>query len=242
MPRSKGGRGKPGRTPSRPSGRQLHTKVKTAKGRKKLSVRWLQRQLNDPYVVEAARHGYRSRAAWKLAQIDDRHRILKPGQRVIDLGAAPGGWTQVAVERARPADGGCVIAVDLVEMDPVPEAGTLTLDVHDEDSAARLTAALGGPADVLLSDMAAPATGHRGTDRVRAEGLCEIAHALAREVLAPGGALVMKAFHGGGEAALMTALKQDFARVRTAKPEASRADSAETYIIATGFRGTDSAP
>ncbi len=234
MRRSRSGRARPG-AGSRPSGRALKVKVRTAKGRKKSSTRWLQRQLNDPYVIEAGRHGYRSRAAWKLAQLDDRFGFLSPGARVLDLGAAPGGWTQVALERV--GRRGHVLAVDSAEMEPLEGADSLILDIQTPDAGPRIAEALGGPVDVLLSDMASPSTGHRGTDRVRAEALCEAAHDLARELLAPGGVLVLKAFHGGGEATLMTALKHDFARVRTVKPPASRADSAETYIVATGFRG-----
>ncbi len=223
---------------SRPAGRRLSVKVKSAKGRKASSTRWLQRQLNDPYVATASDHGYRSRAAWKLIQLDDKFDLLARARRVVDLGAAPGGWTQVAVERAgRSSSAGHVVAVDSTEMEPVEGAEILRLDVLDSDHRARLVEALGGHADVVLSDMAAPATGHRGTDQLRATMLSEMAHELAREVLAPGGALVLKVFHGGGEAALMTALKRDFSRVRTAKPAASRPESGETYVVATGYRG-----
>ncbi len=239
MPRSRGagkrGSGtKSGATPSRPSGRGMQVNLKTAKGRKKSSSRWLQRQLNDPYVTEAARSGYRSRAAWKLAQIDDKFNILKPDTRVVDLGASPGGWTQVAVQRT--GRSGIVVGVDIVEMESVPGAEILQLDMCEEAGAAALKKFLGDPVDVLLSDMAGSATGHRGTDRMRAEAFCEAAHELARELLAPGGVLVVKAFHGGGESDLMNAMKKDFTKVRTFKPDASRADSAETYIVAAGFR------
>ncbi len=232
MPPSKGA-GNSG-TPSRPSGRGMRVKLKTAKGRKKSSARWLERQLNDTYVTEAARSGYRSRAAWKLAQIDDKFHILKPNARVVDLGAAPGGWTQVAVQRI--GRSGHVVAVDIVEMESVPGAEILQLDMREEDGVAALKEFLADPVDVLLSDMAASATGHRGTDRMRAEALCEVAHELACELLTPGGVLVVKAFHGGGESDLMNAMKKNFARVRTFKPDASRADSAETYIVAAGYR------
>ena len=233
MPRSKGP-GKSVGAPSRPSGRGMQVKLKTAKGRKKSSSRWLQRQLNDPYVTEAARSGYRSRAAWKLAQIDDKFKLLKANARVVDLGAAPGGWTQVAVQRIERS--GMVVAVDVAGMDAVSGAEFLQLDMREEAGVGALKKFLAGPVDVLLSDMAASATGHRGTDRIRAEALCEVAHELAREMLTADGVLVVKAFHGGGESDLMNAMKQDFARVRTFKPDASRADSAETYIVATGFR------
>lgn len=213
----------------------MRVKLKTAKGRKKSSVRWLERQLNDTYVTEAARSGYRSRAAWKLAQIDDKFHVLKPNTRVVDLGAAPGGWTQVAVQRI--GRSGYVVAVDIDEMESIPGAEVLQLDMREEEGVKALKEFLVDPVDVVMSDMAGRATGHRGTDRMRAEALCEVAHELARELLTPGGVLVVKAFHGGGESDLMNAMKKDFARVRTFKPDASRADSAETYIVATGFRG-----
>jgi 23S rRNA (uridine2552-2'-O)-methyltransferase len=223
---------------SRPSGRRLSVKVRSAKGRKASSTRWLQRQLNDPYVASAAAHGYRSRAAWKLIQLDDKFELLARARRVLDLGAAPGGWTQVAVERGgRSSSDKRVFALDSAEMEPVEGAEFLRLDVLDDDDRARLIETLGGDVDVVLSDLAAPATGHRGTDQLRATMLSEMAHELAREVLAPGGALVLKVFHGGGEADLMTALKHDFVRVRTYKPAASRPESGETYVVATGYRG-----
>ncbi len=241
MPRNERRGRSRGKSPSRPAGRQLTVKVKSAKGRQASSTRWLQRQLNDPYVATAGGHGYRSRAAWKLIQLDDKFDLLARGSRVVDLGAAPGGWTQVAVERVGRAAGGRVIAVDTTEMEPIEGAEILCLDFLDGDGQARLSDALGGKVDVVLSDMAAPATGHRGTDQLRAMTLSEAAHEFARGVLAPGGVLVLKAFHGGGEADLMAALKRDFARVRTAKPPASRPESGETYIVATGYRGDASA-
>jgi len=219
------------KSPSRPAGRRLSVKVKSAKGRKASSTRWLQRQLNDPYVASAGDSGYRSRAAWKLIQLDEKFEFLARGRRVIDLGAAPGGWTQVAVEPAR------VIALDTSEMEPVEGAEHLRLDFLDVDERARLTDTLAGRVDVVLSDMAAPATGHRRTDQLRALTLSEAAHQFAQQVLVAGGALVLKAFHGGGEAELMAALKRDFTRVRTTKPPASRPESGETYIVAIGFRG-----
>ena len=245
MPRSDRGGGRGARRRPSAVGRRASVRLKTAKGRKKSSTRWLQRQLNDPYVAEAERSGYRSRAAWKLIQLDDRFGFLARGRRVLDLGAAPGGWTQVAAERVGAGDtggAGRVVAVDTAEMEPVSGAEILTLDVFEAavfetDGAAPFAAVVGGAFDVVLSDMAAPATGHRGTDQLRSLALSEAAHALAREVLAAGGTLVLKAFHGGGDAALMAALKRDFARVRTAKPPASRAESAEVYIVANGFRG-----
>ncbi len=222
---------------ARPAGRQLSVKVKSAKGRKASSTRWLRRQLNDPYVATASDHGYRSRAAWKLIQLDDKFGLLARGRRVIDLGAAPGGWTQVAVERVGRAPPARVIALDTAEMAPVDGAEHLRLDFLDADGEAALVASFAGRLDVVLSDMAAPATGHRRTDQLRAMTLSEAAHQFARRVLVAGGALVLKAFHGGAEAELMAALKRDFARVRTAKPPASRPESGETYIVAIGFRG-----
>ncbi|MBM3485910.1 MAG: RlmE family RNA methyltransferase [Alphaproteobacteria bacterium] len=207
------------------------------------SQRWLERQLNDPYVAEARRTGYRSRAAFKLIQLDDKFRLFRRGRRIVDLGAAPGGWTQVAVERTGAADpgGGCVVAVDLLAMDPIAGAELLRLDFLAETAEAAIKAAikasLGGAADVVLSDMAAPATGHRDTDRLRAEVLAEAVVAFARDVLAPGGALVTKTFHGATAPELVALLKRDFAEVRHVKPAASRSGSAEIYLVATGFRG-----
>jgi len=215
--------------------RRLKVKVRTAKGRRISSTRWLQRQLNDPYVAEAKRAGYRSRAAWKLAQLDDRLHLLKPGARVVDLGAAPGGWTQVALERVGP--GGEVVAVDCAEMEPVAGAIVLRLDMSDPDAPAAIRAALGGSVDVVLSDMAAPVTGHRQTDHLRTVALCEAAAAFAGAVLRPGGAFVAKVFQGGAESALLAELKRLFAQVRHVKPPASRDSSPETYLVATGFRG-----
>jgi len=209
-------------------------RVRTAKGRKASSTRWLRRQLNDPYVAAAARRGYRSRAAWKLAEIDDRFGLLRPGAAVIDLGAAPGGWTQVAVERLRGR--GRVLAVDRAAMAPVDGAQVLRLDLADEGDVARLAGEVPDGCDIVLSDMAIAATGHRPTDQIRNQALAEIAGDIARRVLRPGGALLAKTFHGGGAAPMMAALKRDFARVRTVKPAASRSESAEVYILAQGFR------
>ena len=223
---------------SRPTGRGKHTRVKTAGKRKSSSTRWLQRQLNDPYVAEAKKQGYRSRAAFKLLQLDEKFALLRPGQRIVDLGAAPGGWTQVAVARAKAeTGGGKVVALDYLEMDPVPGATVLKIDFLDPEAPDRLKAALGGPADLVLSDMAAPTTGHAATDHLRIMGLAEVAADFAAEVLAPDGAFVCKLFQGGAEKELLDRLKRDFARVRHAKPEASRSDSSETYLVATGFRG-----
>ena len=232
--RKGGGKGRGG---TKPSGRSLAVRVKTAKGRRGASTRWLKRQLNDPYVAEAQRLGYRSRAAFKLAQIDDKYGLFKTGSRVLDLGAAPGGWSQVVLERIGPK--GSLIGIDLTEIDPLAGATFLQGDFLEEDAPERLRAALGGPADVVLSDMAAPATGHAQTDHLRIMGLAEAAYAFAREVLAPGGAFVAKVLQGGSERALLDALKRDFAKVRHIKPPASRKDSAELYVVATGFRGAD---
>jgi 23S rRNA (uridine2552-2'-O)-methyltransferase len=209
-------------------------RLATAKGRKPASARWLKRQLADPYVAAARRLGYRSRAAFKLIELDDRFRLIRPGARVVDLGAAPGGWTQVAVERGK---GGRVVGVDLAEMDPVPGATLLRLDFLAEGADDAIRAALGGPADLVVCDMAAPATGHRQTDHLRVMALAEAAYAFACEVLAPGGGFVTKVLQGGAERALLAALKRDFASVRHAKPEASRKESPELYVVATGFRG-----
>ncbi len=234
-----GGRGgSGGRTRSgAPLGRGAGVKVKTAKRRTASSTRWLQRQLNDPYVAEARRLGLRSRAAFKLIQIDERFGLLGAGKRVVDLGAAPGGWTTVAAERIQPGKG-LLIAVDIGEMDPVPGAVLLRLDFLADDAPGRIKEALDGPADVVLSDMAAPATGHSATDHLRVMALAEAAYEFAREVLAPGGAFVAKVLRGGTEKQLLDAIKREFKAVKHFKPEASRADSAEIYLVATGFRGT----
>jgi 23S rRNA (uridine2552-2'-O)-methyltransferase len=220
-----------------PGGRGITVRVKTAKGRKISSIRWLDRQLNDPYVREAERLGYRSRAAFKLIGLDDRFNLLAPGRRVVDLGAAPGGWTQVAVERVRPeTTGGQVIALDLTPIDPIPGSTFINLDFLADEAPDALKAALGGPADVVMSDMASPAIGHTKTDHLRIVALCEVAFAFAAEVLAPDGAFIAKVLQGGAENDLLTAVKQQFAKVHHAKPPASRSDSAEMYLVATGFR------
>ncbi|MBO6946789.1 MAG: RlmE family RNA methyltransferase [Rhodospirillales bacterium] len=217
--------------------RGLHTRVKTAKGRRLSSTRWLQRQLNDPYVQEAKRLGYRSRAAFKLIELDDKFRFLKKGAKVIDLGAAPGGWTQVAM--ARIGDGGHVIGIDLQEMEGIPGADLIQGDFLDDDAPDRLKALLGGQADIVLSDMAAASTGHPQTDHLRIMGLLEVAADFAADVLAPGGTFVGKVLQGGTENELLAALKRDFKTVKHAKPPASRSDSAEIYVVATGFRGSE---
>jgi 23S rRNA (uridine2552-2'-O)-methyltransferase len=226
------------RDSSRPTGRRAAVRVKTARGRTVSSQRWLQRQLNDPYVAEAKKRGYRSRAAFKLLQIDDQFRFLKPGARVVDLGSAPGGWTQVAVERTRPGEGsGAVVGIDITPVEPIAGATVLAKDFYDEDAPEVLKQELGGPADVVLSDMAASATGDPQIDHLRIMGLAEAAHDFARNVLRQGGTFVAKVLRGGTERTLLEQLKRDFAKVRHVKPEASRADSAEMYVVATGFRG-----
>jgi len=217
--------------------RPLKVRVKTGKGRSVSSKRWLERQLNDPYVARAQREGLRSRAAFKLAEIDAKHHLLKPGARVVDLGAAPGGWSQVAAKRVGAAEGrGRVVAIDVLEMEPIAGVEFLALDFLDAQAPDRLKAMLGGPADVLLSDMAANATGHRRTDHLKIMALAEAAAEFAREILAPGGAFLCKVFQGGTEASLLAGLKRDFETVRHVKPAASRAGSAELYLLATGFR------
>ncbi len=220
------------------SGRgELKVKVKTAKGRKVSSQRWLARQLNDPYVRDAKAKGYRSRAAFKLVELDRKFRFLKKDARVLDLGAAPGGWTQVAVAR-----GTHVVALDILEMEPVAGAEILRADMLAVDTPARLKAALGGPADLVLSDMAAPTTGHRATDHLRTVALLEAALELAEEVLAPGGAFVGKVFQGGATGDLLARIKRGFREVHHVKPPASRAESVELYLVAMGFRGAPSVP
>ena len=238
--------GKKGAAGGKASGRgrqDLKTRVKSAKGRKLSSTRWLERQLNDPYVAAAKRDGYRGRAAYKLIEIDDRIRVLVPGARVVDLGCAPGGWLQVAAARVN-ARGekpgrkvGTVLGVDVQEVEPLPGARLLQLDFLDEGADAAVKAELGGAADVVLSDMAAASSGHKGTDHLRIIALCEAAAAFARDVLSPGGAFVAKVLQGGAEGALLAGLKRDFEKVGHVKPPASRSDSAETSVVATGFRG-----
>jgi 23S rRNA (uridine2552-2'-O)-methyltransferase len=219
--------------------RELKVRVKTGKGRKLSSKLWLERQLNDPYVARAKREGMRSRAAYKLIEIDDKARFLKKGARVIDLGAAPGGWSQVAAKRVHAPAQGKVIGIDLLAIDPLPGADFIQFDFLDPAAPDKLKAMLGGPADVVLSDMAANATGHRRTDHIKIVALVEVAVEFAREVLAPGGTFLAKVIQGGTEASLLALLKRDFATVKHVKPLASRSDSAELYLLATGFRGTN---
>ena len=229
---TKGGSGREG-------GRALKVRVKMTPKRTVASARWLERQLNDPYVAQARREGYRSRAAYKLLEIDDKYKMLKRGERIVDLGAAPGGWSQVAAERVGAHGGrGRVIAIDLLALDPIDGVEFRQMDFHDRKAPDQLREWLGGLADGVLSDMAANATGHRKTDQLRIIGLVELAADFASEVLAPGGFFLAKVLQGGAEGELLARLKRDFATVRHVKPKASRADSAELYLLATGFRGT----
>lgn len=217
---------------------RMHVTVKSGGKRKLSSKLWLERQLNDPYVMQAKRDGYRSRAAYKLIEMDDKHRILKPGMSVVDLGAAPGGWSQIAAKRVGSVEGkGQVVAIDLLEMPEIPGVTFAQLDFLDDSAPDRLRAMMGGEADVVMSDMAANTTGHRKTDQLRIVGLVETAAAFACEVLKPGGTFVAKVFQSGVDATLQAQLKRDFASVKHVKPAASRADSSERYVLATGFRG-----
>jgi 23S rRNA (uridine2552-2'-O)-methyltransferase len=219
--------------------RQETVRLKTAKGRTVSSQRWLQRQLNDPYVAEANRLGYRSRSAFKLAQLDDRFDFLRPGLRVVDLGAAPGGWTQVTIElMSRKSElSGRVVGLDILEMEPIAGADLILGDFMTHEGLATLREHVGETCDVVLSDMAAPTTGHGPTDHLRTSALCEAAFEFAEEVLAPGGHFIAKVFKGGTERDLLNRMKQVFQAVRHAKPPASRAESPETYVVAMGYRG-----
>ncbi len=212
--------------------REMRVNVKTAKKRKLSSTLWLDRQLNDPYVARAKAEGYRSRAAYKLKDINEKFRLIGKGSRVVDLGCAPGGWLQAAVE----AGATRIVGIDYLPMPHVPGTQHLELDFLDETAPDRLKELLGGEADVVLSDMAAPTTGHKSTDHMRIIALAEAALEFAEDVLAPGGAFVCKVFQGGAEGDLLARLKADFAIVKHAKPKSSRADSAEMYVVATGFR------
>jgi 23S rRNA (uridine2552-2'-O)-methyltransferase len=217
---------------------RLHVTVKTGGKRKLSSKLWLERQLNDPYVAQAKREGLRSRAAYKLIEIDDKYHFLKPGITVVDLGAAPGGWSQIAAKRVGAAGGkGKVVAIDLLEMPEIVGVTFAQLDFLADDAPARLIGMMDGRADVVLSDMAANTTGHRKTDQLRIVGLVEAAAAFAAEVLKPGGTFLAKTFQSGADAELMTQLKRDFTSVRHVKPASSRQDSSERYVLAMGFRG-----
>lgn len=204
----------------------------------KSSAKWLERQLNDPYVVEAKAKGYRSRAAFKIIQLNDELDFFRPGQKVIDLGAAPGGWTQIAVEFVKPNQtGGRVVAIDYLEMVDIPDSTFIKLDFMDDEAPHLLTEAIGGKADIVLSDMAPPTMGHKQTDHIRIMALAEAAYEFAREILNPGGVFLSKVFMGGTEKDLLNALKKDFEKVKHIKPHASRADSSEMYVVGLGFRG-----
>ncbi len=219
-----------------------HTRirVKSTRGRKVSSQRWLERQLNDPYVSAAKSKGYRSRAAFKLLELDAKFHLLHKGARVLDLGAAPGGWSQVAL--ARVGDSGRVVALDILPMEPIDGVDVLEADLLATDTPARLEAALGGPADLVLSDMAAPTTGHRATDHIRTTALFEAALDVAEAVLKPGGAFIGKVFQGGATGALLARVKKLFRDVKHVKPPASRAESVELYLVATGFRKNPRSP
>jgi 23S rRNA (uridine2552-2'-O)-methyltransferase len=220
---------------------RLHVTVKTGGKRKLSSKLWLERQLNDPYVAQARRDGLRSRAAYKLIEIDDKYHFLKPGLSVVDLGAAPGGWSQIAAKRVGAADGrGKVVAIDLLEMPEIPGVSFAQLDFLADDAPEKLLKMMGGRADVVLSDMAANTTGHRKTDQLRILGLVEGAAAFATDVLNPGGTFVAKVFQSGADAELVAQLKRDFTSMRHVKPASSRQDSSERYVLAMGFRGQPS--
>jgi 23S rRNA (uridine2552-2'-O)-methyltransferase len=218
---------------------RLHVTVRAKGKRKQSSKLWLERQLNDPYVARAKREGLRSRAAFKLKEIDDKYKLLKPGMAVIDLGAAPGGWSQVAAKGVGAADGkGRVVAIDLLEMGEIPGVQFAKMDFLEADAPARLRDMLGGGADIVMSDMAANTTGHRKTDQLRIVGLVEAAAEFACEVLKPGGTFLAKVFQSGADAQLLAQLKKNFATIRHVKPAASRQESSERYLLATGFRGS----
>jgi len=218
--------------------RALKVHVKTAKRRKASSTRWLERQLNDPYVARAHAEGYRARSAFKLIELDDRYHLLAPGKRVVDLGAAPGGWSQIAADRVRSTAGNpLIVAIDFLPMDPLPGVTILTQDFLEPAAPDAIRAALGSLADVVLSDMAAPTTGHRKTDHFRTIALCEAAADFATTILKPGGDFVAKVFRGGTEGELLARLKRDFTVLHHVKPPSSRTESVELYLVAKGFRG-----
>lgn len=239
MSRKKPKGGRKSSSADRQHDRNLKVRVKTAKGRRLSSTRWLERQLNDPFVIAAKEAGYRSRAAFKLAEIDDRYRILKPKMRVLDLGAAPGGWSQIAAQRCRSEPGQeLVIAIDISEIEPIPGVLLTQLDFMDQDAPEKIIELMGKEKlDVVLSDMAAPASGHKQTDHLRVVGLCEAAIEFAIDVLRPGGSFLAKVFQGGTEGQLLRELKVKFSDVRHVKPKSSRAESPEQYVLARGFRG-----
>lgn len=209
------------------------SKVRTAKGRKTSSTRWLQRQLNDPYVEEAKKQGYRSRAAFKIKEMDEKLALFKPGMKVIDLGSAPGGWCQVAMERGVKD----IVAIDLLEMDSLGGVDFIQMDFMDNDAPDKLKDMLGGPVDVVMSDIAPNTTGHKQTDHLRIMAVVEAAYHFSCEVLKPDGVFVAKVFQGGAQNTLMAEMKKDFKTIKHIKPKASRKESSETYMVATGFRG-----
>ena len=234
------------KTPGNNSGRgqrDLRVKVKTARGRKLSSTLWLERQLNDPYVKRAQADGYRGRAAYKILELDDKFRFLVPGARVVDLGCAPGGWCQVTVKRINALGTrqgkkvGTILGVDLQEVESIPGAEIHVLDFMEDDADAKVKAWLNGPADVVMSDMAAASSGHKQTDHLRIIALCEAAAYFAFDVLTPGGTFVAKVLAGGAEGELQALLKQKFTKVMNMKPPASRSNSSEKFVVATGFRG-----
>ncbi len=226
------------KSPISSSSGKLKKRVKTAQGRSISSVRWLQRQLNDPYVAQAKKDGYRSRAAYKLIELDDKFKWLKPGKTVLDLGAAPGGWTQVAVSRVRSEpENPKVIGIDLLSMDPLAGALLLKLDFMSSVAMAEIRDHIKNGVDIVLSDMAPNTTGHASTDHLRIMAILEAAYPFACEVLKPGGVFVAKVFQGGTENELLAMMKKDFTTVKHAKPKASRADSSEVYVVASGFKG-----
>jgi 23S rRNA (uridine2552-2'-O)-methyltransferase len=225
------------RGPSGRGSRDLTEKVRTARRRSNSSTRWLERQLNDPYVAAAKRDGYLSRAAYKLIQLDERFKLLKRNMRVLDLGAAPGGWSQVIAQRLEGSNG-TVVGVDILPFGPIPDVDCHVLDVETPNSEVMIKEWLGGLADLVLSDMAPSTTGHQSTDQIRILALAEVAYEVAQTTLAPGGGFVVKLFQGGAVGEFLAVLKKDFATVRHAKPEASRKDSSELYLVAQGYRGT----
>lgn len=224
--------GKAGKKPARRTARDAAVRVKTAEKRTTSSTRWLQRQLNDPYVHEAQRLGYRARSAFKLIELDDKLKFIKKGCTVVDLGAAPGGWSQVALQRGA----GKVIGLDLLPIDPLPGVTFLQMDFMNDDAPEALIMAMGSGADVVLSDMAPNTMGHRQTDHIRIMALVEAAYEFATQVLKPGGTFVSKIFQGGAQGELLAMMKRDFATVKHVKPQASRKESSEQYVVATGFR------
>ncbi len=217
--------------------RDLTVRVKTARGRKPSSTRWLQRQLNDPYVQLAQREGYRSRAAYKLIEMHEKFDLFRPDQRVLDLGAAPGGWSQVAGQII--GENGHILGVDLLEIDPMAGAEFMVLDFTDDDAPEQILEKMGGKMHIVMSDMAANTTGHSQTDHLRIMALCEMAYDFAQDVLAPGGHFLCKVLRGGTEGELLKTMKREFESVKHVKPQASRADSAESYVVALGYRGTN---